>query len=331
MTLADLGAQVIKVEPPTGDPLREYDAHVFEGVNHNKTTLRLDLKSAADLARLRDQVGKSDVFIEGMRPGVAARLGIDYQLLRAIRPDLVYCSISGFGQHGDLAGAAGHDINYQSLSGALSLPGQVGEPPRRSGLPVGDLAAAMYASVGVLAALRHRDRTGEGSYLDLAIRDALVGWLPSRVGDNWTRETAPDQHLEVTNDIYQGSDAARFAIAAIEDKFWSALRDTIAPLDVSISNEEFGDRTARRRNGKRLQEILTAAFSTRTGAEWLRDLRAAGVPVSPVFGPRDVASDPALLERGIIEVDGESCFARLPIVRNGKSWSVPFRRVAEMG
>lgn len=330
VTLADLGARIISVEPPSGDPMRDYDMRIYRAVNHNKETIRLDLKDPADLDRLYVLVAGADVFLEGMRPGVAARLGTDYESMRGIKPDLVYCSISGYGQGGHLADAPGHDINYQSLSGTLSIPGHLGRPAQRAGLPIGDLAASMYSCIGILAALRLRDQTGEGSFLDVAIRDAMASWMPSRVGDEWIRSGAPDAHLEVNNDIFHGSDGVTFSVGAVEQHFWTLLRDVVAQEQSEILDPRFDDRAGRREHAAELRAIFESVFDQRTGSEWLKTLRAAGVPVSPIYQASDVAADQALIDRGIVEQQGEGHFMRLPIVRDGSSWSVPFHPVAEL-
>ena len=182
LLLADLGADVVKVErPQSGDYLRDILPSMFELVNRGKRSIAIDLKDPASLAEFRRLVATADIVMEGFRPGVADRLGVGYDALSAVKPDLVYLSISGYGQTGPYADMPGHDINYLAAAGALSVPAVWGEPPRRSGLPVADLASAMYAALNIVAAIRRRDQTGEGSRIDIAIADSALHWSQVRI------------------------------------------------------------------------------------------------------------------------------------------------------
>lgn len=331
VTLADLGAQVVKIEPPTGDPMRAYDQGVFDAVNHNKSTVSIDLKTPEGVARVHELVAECDVFIEGFRPGVADRLGVGYDALTQINPALIYCSISGYGQFGDRAQQPGHDINYLAHSGVLSLRGQLDDQPKRAGIPVGDLAAAMYSTVAILAALRERDRTGEGSRLDVAIRDSLLSWIVTRVGTDWKRDPNDiHRHLEVTNDLYVGSDRVQFAIGAIEEKFWDRLRLMVLPFEPSIADSAYDSSASRKANAPALRRILVDFFATRPTAHWIAELKAAEVPSSEILDPSDIADDASLRDRGIVTQSGDQHFTRFPVLRNGAPWHSPLAQVSPL-
>ncbi|MGH3324261.1 MAG: CaiB/BaiF CoA transferase family protein, partial [Streptomyces sp.] len=183
MLLADLGADVIKIEPPgSGDqvrrswdaPLPGRDSPAFHALNRNKRSVTLDLRSDAGLADFRRLAAGADVVVENFRPGVAARLGVDYEAVRRIRADVVYASISGFGQYGPYAGRPGYDLIAQGMAGAVSVTGDPGGMPVKCGLPVGDLGAGMLCAVAILGAHTHRLRTGEGQYLETSLYEAVL-------------------------------------------------------------------------------------------------------------------------------------------------------------
>ena len=170
--LVALGADVLKVEPPGGDPMRQYP-ELFESVNAGKRSIVLDLKDGDDRARAMELALEADAVVEGFRPGVMARLGLDEATVRAAKPALVYCSISGYGQEDPRADLPGHDVNYQAWAGALAPEGGTATMPR---LPVADLAGGMSAAFGICAAVLGRHATGEGAYLDVSMTDVLATW-----------------------------------------------------------------------------------------------------------------------------------------------------------
>src|SRR4051812_753402 len=174
--LADLGAAVVKVEPPDGDPARGMPSDLFATANRNKASVDLDLKAPADRNACLRLAAASDVVVEGFRPGVVERLGVGYEDVRARNPGVVYCSISGFGRTGPRRDRPGHDANYLAASGALAYSGHWSEVPRRSGLPIADLAASCYGAIAILAALHERARTGLGGHIDLAMADAAMAF-----------------------------------------------------------------------------------------------------------------------------------------------------------
>jgi len=189
LLLADLGADVIKVERPgDGDetrhlpPLQEGESHYFMSVNRGKRGIVIDLKQAAGRELVLALANVSDVVIENFRPGVAARLGIDYQRVREVNPAVVYCSISAFGQTGPLARRGAFDVAMQAMGGGMSVTGEPDGPPLRSGLPMADLGTGLFAAVGILAAVVERERTGTGQLVDVAMFDAMAGLLTQHAG-----------------------------------------------------------------------------------------------------------------------------------------------------
>src|SRR5258707_12189976 len=179
--LADLGAEVLKIEPPGGDPMRTFP-DIFRDVASHKRSIVLDLRSDEGKARALELAARADVFCEGWRPGVADRLGVGYEVLRAVNPAIIYCSVSGYGQTGALTGLPGHDVNYQALAGAMARANAVNDPeiPR---VPIADLAAATVAALAITAAWANRLRTGEGERIDVAMTDVVASWIGPRSGN----------------------------------------------------------------------------------------------------------------------------------------------------
>ena len=269
--LCALGADVVKVEPPGGDPMRHY-AGLFEEINAGKRSVVLDLKTPAGRERAEALATEADVLVEGFRPGVMARLGLDESRLRPVNSGLVYCSISGYGQEGDRALVPGHDVNYQAWSGAL-VPegGRATMPP----LPVADLAAGMSAAFGVCAALAGRTTTGRGARLDISMTDVLSTWTgragPTPAGTAPT--TVPGYGLFAT------ADGRQVSLGVVDEAhFWAALCTVLERPD--LAGLEFAARTA---DGEALQAEIAAAVATRRCGELVDALLAAGVPAAPVL------------------------------------------------
>jgi crotonobetainyl-CoA:carnitine CoA-transferase CaiB-like acyl-CoA transferase len=237
--LADLGAEVVRLERPSGDPARHTAPGLFRLLSRGKETTTLDLKTAGGRARLDDELASADVLVDGFRPGVMARLGFAPEDTCRSHPHLVYVSISGFGQTGPLSHLPGHDITYAAANGALSLAGEGESPSWNPGLPVADLASSLYAAVAVLAALRQRDRggpdgqPGRGGHLDVGITACLAHWLNPRIGDfeAYGLTERPEQRAHLQQRAAYGAfvtrDGAQVAVAAMEDHFWAGLVDAL--------------------------------------------------------------------------------------------------------
>lgn len=304
--LADLGAAVIKVEPPTGDPGRAVPGGLYEVANRNKGSVILDLKSESDRQRCRRLVAGADVFVEGFRPGVVDRLGVSYADLSAINPALVYCSVSGFGQTGPRRSMPGHDATYLAASGALAVPGSWNDSrPHRSGLPIADLATSAYVAVAVLAALHRRRASGRGCYLDVAIGDVALALTSARAGARLDNDNADRLHLNPTNDLFDTADGV-IAIAAVEEHFWDRLRAALITDEPRLGDRRFDDLAGRRANGGELTVLLRGVFISRTADEWAQRLAEADVPAEVVRPITAAVASDQVRSRGIVQsADGQ--------------------------
>jgi crotonobetainyl-CoA:carnitine CoA-transferase CaiB-like acyl-CoA transferase len=291
--LAEIGADVLKVEPPGGDPMRSYP-EVFAGHNANKRSIVLDLKRGEDLNRALELARDADVFVEGFRPGVAARLGVGYEDVRAVAPSIVYCSVSGMGQTGRFRLVPGHDLNYLAWAGALTPDG--GEP-ETSRLPIADLAGGMAAAFAVCAAVVRRQRTGEGDYIDTAMTDVLATWTgaaaPRVKGSETAARGVPGYGLFPT----AGGGYLTLGVLT-ENHFWTSLCDVLCLDD--IGQLDFADRMARI---DELQSRLRMAIAERDRDELVDELLAADVPVAPVLDRQEMLALPHLRERSVATSD----------------------------
>lgn len=317
--LADLGADVIKVESPAGDMTRASPTGLFPVSNRNKRSVVLDLKTQAGVATCLDLASRSDVFVEGFRPGVVARLGVGYDQVRGVKPDIVYCSISGYGQTGPQALAPGHDVNYLAASGALSYSGRWRRSgPQRPALPVADLSAALYATVSILAALRRRDATGEGAYIDIALADCAMALASARGGPNQSIRDADRLHLFPSNDLFTCAGGQVLSLGVVEEHFWHSLCKAAGTHEPRLADPKFASEALRRRHGDELSQVLEEMFATATADEWLRRFEGADIPVQKVLTLDEAVQTPQAAHRGIVrELDGQR-HVMFPAVWNGK-------------
>lgn len=313
--LADLGADVTKVEPPGGDGGRAIRGDVFTVSNRNKRGVVLDLKSDEGRSAFLDLARDADVLVEGYRPGVVDRLGIGYDQVSAVNPRIVYCSITGFGQgKGPDRQTPGHDLNYLAASGALSFPGHWGEDARRPGVPMADLASSSFAVVAILAALHDRDRRGRGCHLDVSMTDVMTAWASARGGSRLVREADDRRHLYPTNDVFSTADGQRLALGAVEDGFWEATRQALAEVEPRLADERFADR---KRYPDEVHRLVRDAFAELTLAEWRDRLAGTNVPVTPVRSLTEVADAAVAAGDELVqEKDGERHVV-FPVRRDG--------------
>ncbi|WP_296717421.1 CaiB/BaiF CoA-transferase family protein [Erythrobacter sp.] len=333
--MADQGAEVIKVEPAGGDPAREqapfdtYDGarHSvwFANLNRGKRSVVLDLKSDDGKAALRDLIAGADVFVEGFRPGVMQRLGFDYAAVKAIRPDIVYCSISAFGQDGALAHHPAHDMAVQALAGFLSVNDGADGTPVVPGAPSADLAAGLTALSAVLMALVGRERSGEGAYIDCAMFDSLLPWCAHTAGSAIAGGESPQSASQrslggaALYQIYRTADNAHVALGGRELKFARNLlgalgREDLLPLAEAPAGEQ-GELIA----------FLRETFAAKTRAEWEAWFADKDVAFAPVLDFREALDAPHVAERGLI-VTGDGGGRHIaPAIRfAGEDW-VPGR------
>ncbi len=311
LMLADLGADVVKVEEPErGDYIRLMPPMAGElsalhaALNRNKRSIALDLKAAGGRAVFAELVPSFDVVVESFRPGVMDRLGIGWAALSEIHPRLVYCAITGYGQDGPRAGAAGHDVDYIAYGGVLGITGERDGPPVVPGVQIGDLAGGgMAAVIAILAALRKRDATGEGDFCDVSMTDGVVSWLSIHAASFFATGETPrrsEMHLSGAYPCYRVYPAADgwLAVGALEPQFWAALCDGLGRPDLT------GDGFA---SGSRRDEVvaeLEALFATRTRAGWMEHFGDADVCVAPVNDLSETFADEQVLHRQMV-VEGE--------------------------
>jgi len=288
--LAALGADVVKVEPHEGDHARAWgppfvggDGVLFFTVNAGKRSLALDL--AKDLDVVLRLVDEADVFVQSLRPGLAERRGLGADALRARNPRLVYCTIGAYGAHGPLADRPGYDPLMQAASGMMSVTGEPGGPPVRSGVSLIDFATGQWAAIGILAALLEREQTGRGRTIDTSLYETSLALLASQLASYAATGDAPGRHgsafpLIAPYEVFPTSDGSLMIVAG-SDGLFERLRGAVGLPD----DERFRTNPDRVRNRAALADLLSERLRTRTSAEWESALTAAGVPVSPL---RDV-------------------------------------------
>jgi crotonobetainyl-CoA:carnitine CoA-transferase CaiB-like acyl-CoA transferase len=304
--LADLGADVVKVERPgTGDgmrswpPLTENDDHEafsenFASLNRNKRSVALDVKDEADVSRIRDLCASADVLLENFRPGVMRRLGLGYDVLSALNPKLVFCSISGYGQTGPYAPRGAFDVTIQAMSGLMSVTGEDDGGPVKCGVPVGDFCAGLYAAYTIVAALFERQQRGRGRYIDCSMLGSLLGISALQTseffGTGQSAKRLGSAHpRNAPYQAFRGSDDY-FAIAAGNDKLWRAVCEIVGMPEL-VSNPKFETQLLRARNQVELADILQAVFRTRPAAHWLEQMQQHGVPASSINSFEQVLGD----------------------------------------
>ncbi len=325
MMLGDLGAEVIKVEPSEGDPMRGMGPHFLSGesayflaTNRSKKSVTLDLREAHARARFYELVKTADVVFDNFRPGITKKLGVDYATLKSINPRLICCSISGFGQTGPYRDRPAFDIAIQGLSGAMSITGAK-DTPTRMGIPMGDLAGGMYAAFAIAAALYQREKTGAGCCIDIGLLDALVSLL-TYAGQYYFHDgivPGPQgtEHMSVVPyQAFQTQDG-HLVVAAFTEKFWRGLCRALG-LQHLIADPRFVDNDARRVRRAELVPLLAAAFLTRTTAEWQARLEQAGVPWGPIYNIAQVFADPQIAARNMKIAVQHPTIGELPMIGN---------------
>src|SRR3954463_14506826 len=302
--LADLGAEIIKVESPKGDPGRSYVPVQFATENRNKRSIAVDLKASASSSVVEKLVSKCHIVLEGFRPGVAKRLGIDFDSLKRINSSLIYCSISGYGETGPWRERPGHDVNYVAAAGGLAYPGQWLQPPARSSLPVADMAGGSFAAIAVLAALHE----GKGVYLDLSLFESAFFMAAMRP----SLDPAVDSkaHIFPVNDIFECKDGKRLTLGILEQHFW----DNFCKVVPGFGDEAFATDAKRRTNGDALSIKLKKAFLEKTSSEWVSLLESNDIPVDLCVTPAEASrTNKQLLERKA----ASKGFATFPVFANG--------------
>ena len=314
--LSDLGADVIKVEPPGGDSGRSLLPAVFHATNRNKRSIALDLKHADAKAVIERLARWTDIVIESNRPGVTARLGIDYASLSGLNPKLIYCSLSGFGQTGPWRSKPGHDIGYVGASGGLSYPGSWLGRPARSSIPIADMQGGSFGTIAILAALHERNRTGKGAQLDLSLYEAGLFCAALRHGIG--EHTDPRAHIWPVNDLFETADGSRLILGIVEQHFWESFRKAVKDLAPAVMDPKFDTDPSRRKHGDELSLLLKELFLKKTAQQWHDLLEPQDVPVELPMTPAEASrTDYARAGEAVAEVDGER-HVLFPLWANGR-------------
>lgn len=305
--LADLGADVVKVERPDGgDGMRDWPplsaiddgeafSENFASLNRNKRSIAINLKDPADHERLTGLCAAADVILENFRAGVLRSLGFGYQEMSEMNPAIVYCSISGYGQRGPYAKKGAFDVTIQGMSGVMSVTGEEGAPPVKCGVPIGDFCAGLYAAYTITAALMEARETGQGRYVDCSMLGSLIGVaalqtseyfgtgkIPKAMGSAHPRN-APYQAFKASDDY--------FIIAAGNDRLWREVTEAVGLTEL-VDDPRFRTQGDRARNQEALVELLEPCFATRTAREWLDEMDGRGVPCAPINTYEQTLADP---------------------------------------
>jgi len=334
MLLGDMGADVIKVEPPgSGDQTRRamgfklkgFDSLGFINMNRNKRSIVLNLKTEAGREVFYQLVRTADVLVENYRPGAAARLGIDYATLRAINPRLIYASISGFGQTGPWSQRPGFDLIAQAMGGVMSITGDPDGPPAKSGVPVADIGCALFAVYAILSAYISRLETGEGQYIDASLFEAAIAFAVWDISEFWGTGRIP-RKLGTANRMSAPYQAVRasdgyFVMGANSDRLWRSLCELIDRPDL-LKDSRFVSIADRLANRVPLIEELEKTFVTRPAEDWVAQLLGAGIPAGPIYDYAQALDNDHARHRNVVmeidhPVEGKVRSIGFPVKLNG--------------
>jgi len=336
-TLGDLGAEVIKVEPPEGEPSRKFgpyflngESYYFLAFNRNKKSVVLNLRHPEGRRLFLEMARRSDIILENFRPGVMDRLGIGYEAVRAVNPRIIYCSISGFGQDTSWSQRPAFDAIAQALGGVMSVTGEPGRPPVVCGFPIGDLGGAFGGLIAILTALYHRERTGQGARLDISMLDIQIalqghlgalylasGEVPGPQGSSHSPNTPVG--------AFECADGRYLLVQCTTQKFWENLAHllarTVEGLEGLPEDPRFLTQPDRYAHREELFALLRPAFRTRTREEWVRLLEEADVPHAPIQTLAEACASPPVVERRMV--------VQVPHPRDGtfRASGNPFRLV----
>lgn len=318
MLLAAMGATVLKVEnPKNGDLMREMAPGAFEYLNAQKQLLSLDLKSGRGREIFLSLARECDVVVEGFRPGVAARLGVDFASVARANRSIIYCSLSGYGQNGPYAALPAHDINHMGVAGLLAISGEPasGKPEYPYGPQYSDLVGALFGANAILASLLGRGPDSEARFLDISLTESAGMLVMPRYLDFLQRGRPRKEEFMRRGpyEVFETRDHKFLTLGIVEDHFWVNFCQA-AGLPELAHDPELQGWDARNREAGRIRPLLERAFKQRDRAQWLELLRAADVPAAPVHGMEDWAADPQLLSRGFFRpaAEGGDAMAAMP-------------------
>ena len=303
MILADHGARVIAIE---GKQFLA-DELFINTINRNKEHMSLNLKTAEGKQIFSRLVEKADVVLEGFRPGVVDRLGVDYGSVRKVNPKIIYCAITGYGQDGSFRDRVGHDVNYLSFAGVLNLMGEADRPPSIPGIQIADIAAGgMNAAIGILLALFHREKTGKGQYIDISMTDGMVAFLPMALhfqqmtGKDPRRGDAILSHRYACYNTYETADGRFLSIGAVENRFWKRLCEHLGVTEYATLQYDDSRR-------EEILDFMRSTFKSKTIEEWDAELAHLEICWGKVQTFSEVLDDPLFREREmILELQGKN-------------------------
>jgi itaconate CoA-transferase len=329
--LADMGAEVIKVERPgVGDVIRGWDSVVrglssgYVWLNRNKRSLTLDVKQEKGKAILQELAERSDVFFENYAPGVAGRLGLGYEKLSELNPRLIYCSLSGYGQDGPYRDVKAYDLLIQGEGGIIATTGYP-DKPARAGLAIVDIAAGMYSAVGILLALYQREKTGRGQFIDVSMLDSIVSWLGYFPHHYWHAGEEPARvgmrhHYVTPYGPYLAGDGEYVNLAVASASDWEIFCRKVIEKPDLLDDPRFATVEGRRKNRALLEESIENIFLGRDHNHWLAQLKKAELPYGEVRGIAQVLAHPQVAARRLIR-EADSPVGKVPVIANALKMS----------
>jgi len=312
MMLADMGAEVIKVEMPGkgddsrswGPPFVEGESAYFMSINRNKKSITLNMKSGKSMEIIHKLIKLSDVLVENFRPGAMERLGLGYEHVKEINPRIIYASISGFGQDGPYRMLPGFDQVLQGMGGLMSITGEPGGPPIKVGVAIADISGGMFAAYGIVVALYNREKTGRGQMIDVSLLDSQVAWLTYRAGAYFTSGEIPQpvgsgHPVIVPYQAFKAKDVY-INIAVGNDQLWEKFCRAVG-LEKVMDDPKFATNAKRVENREEIVKIISDLIATRNGEEWLKIITDAGVPCGPIYTVDKIFADPQVLHRQMLK------------------------------
>ncbi|HEY7715753.1 MAG TPA: CaiB/BaiF CoA-transferase family protein [Candidatus Binatia bacterium] len=329
--LADMGAEVIKVERPgIGDVIRSWDSVVkglssgYVWLNRNKRSLTVDVKKEKGRELLQKLATKSDIFFENYAPGVAGRLGLGYEKLSELNPRLIYCSLSGYGQDGPYRDVKAYDLLIQGEGGIIATTGYP-DKPARAGIAIADIASGMYAAIGILLALYQREKTGAGQLIDVSMLDSIVSWLGYFPHHYWHAGEEPARvgmrhHYVTPYGPYLASDGEYVNLAVASASDWEVFCRKVIDKPEFLEDPRFGTVEGRRKNRTLLEQTIEEIFLEKDHRYWLEQLQQAELPHGIVRGIAQVLAHPQVAARRLIR-EAESPVGKVPVIANALKMS----------
>ncbi len=342
--LADMGAEVIKVERPgVGDVIRSWDSVVkglssgYVWLNRNKRSLTVDVKKEKGRTILQELAKRSDIFFENYAPGVAGRLGLGYEQLSELNPRLIYCSLSGYGQDGPYRDVKAYDLLIQGEGGIIATTGYP-DKPARAGIAIADIASGMYAAIGILLALYQREKTGEGQLIDVSMLDSIVSWLGYFPHHYWHAGEEPGRvgmrhHYVCPYGPYLAGDGEYVNLAVASPADWKVFCEVAIEKPELLTDPRFATVQDRRKNRGALEETIESIFITRDHQHWLAQLKKAELPHGIVRGIAQVLAHPQVVARKLIR-EAESPVGKVPVIANALKMSASearYERIPALG